>query len=55
MAAKAKKSYLAAQFRRFAATRGGKRAIIAVAHTILTIGYHMVQRGNVYQDLGQTT
>jgi len=32
-----------------------QRAIIAVAHTILTIGYHMVQRGNVYQDLGQTT
>ncbi len=52
VAAKAKKSYLAAQFRRFAATRGSKRAIIAVAHTILTIGYHMLQRGTVYQDLG---
>jgi transposase len=52
VAAKAKNSYLAAQFRRFAATRGSKRAIIAVAHTILTIGYHMLQRGTVYQDLG---
>jgi len=52
VAAKAKKSYLAAQFRRFAATRGSKRAIIAVAHTILTIGYHMLQRGTLYQDLG---
>ncbi len=51
-AAKAKKSYLAAQFRRFAATRGSKRAILAVAHTILTIGYHMLQRGTAYQDLG---
>jgi len=52
VAAKAKNSYLAAQFRRFAATRGSKRAIIAVAHTILTIGYHMLQRGTLYQDLG---
>jgi len=52
VAAKAKNSYLAAQFRRFAATRGSKRAILAVAHTILTIGYHMLQRGTVYQDLG---
>jgi len=31
VAAKAKKTYLAAQFRRLAATRGSKRAIIAVA------------------------
>lgn len=52
VASKAKKSYLAAQFRRLTATRGTKRAIIAVAHTILTIGYHMLQRGTLYQDLG---
>jgi len=52
VAAKAKNSYLAAQFRRFAATRGSKRAIIAVARTIVTIGYHMLQRGTVYKDLG---
>ena len=52
VAAKAKKSYLAAQFRRLAATRGTKRAIIAVAHTILTVGYHMLQRGTLYHDLG---
>jgi transposase len=52
VAAKTKNSYLAAQFRRFVATRGSKRAIIAVAHTILTIGYHMLQRGPLYQDLG---
>lgn len=52
VAAKAKKTYLAAQFRRLAATRGSKRAIIAVAHTILTIGYHILQRGTLYQELG---
>lgn len=32
-----KNTYLAAQFRRLAARRGRKRALIAVAHTILVI------------------
>jgi transposase len=52
VAAKAKKSYLSAQFRRLAAARGTKRAVIAVAHTILITGYHLLQRGTTYQDLG---
>jgi 8-oxo-dGTP pyrophosphatase MutT (NUDIX family) len=51
-ASKTKNSYLAAQFRRLAAARGMKRAVIAVAHTILTTGYHLLQRGTTYQDLG---
>ncbi len=51
-AAKAKNSYLSAQFRRLAAARGKKRAVVAVAHTILTTGYHLLQRGTTYQDLG---
>ena len=33
-------------------SRGTKRAVIAVAHTILTIGYEMLQRGTSYRDLG---
>ncbi|HEV2728758.1 MAG TPA: hypothetical protein VGV15_01900 [Terriglobales bacterium] len=37
---------------RLAAIRGNKRAIIAVASTILTIGYHLLQRGTTYQELG---
>ena len=52
VAAKAKNSYLSAQFRRLAAARGKKRAVVAVAHTILTTGYHLLQRGTAYQDLG---
>ena len=36
---------LQAQFRRLAAIRGNQRAIIAVASSILTIGYHMLQEG----------
>lgn len=53
--AKVKNSCFAAQFCRIAATRGSKRAIIAVAHTILTIGYHMLQRGTLYQDFEEQT
>jgi hypothetical protein len=44
--------YLASRYRRLAARRGNKRAAVAVAHSILVIAYHMIQRGTVYQDLG---
>ena len=44
--------YLAAQYRRLAARRGKKRAAVAVAHSILVIAYHILQRGTVYTDLG---
>jgi transposase len=48
------RTYLAAQFRRVAARRGGKRAAVAVAHSILVIAYHLLRDGGVYEDLGQT-
>jgi transposase len=35
-----------------AARRGAKGAIVAVAHSILVILYHLLQRGTTYQDLG---
>ncbi|HTX77701.1 MAG TPA: IS110 family transposase [Terracidiphilus sp.] len=47
-----KNCYLAAQFKRIAARRGAKRAVMAVAHTMLVIAYHMLKTGNSYQDLG---
>ena len=42
-----KDSYLAAQYRRLAARRGKKRALLAVGHSILVIIYHVlkIQRG----------
>ncbi|HEY9831806.1 MAG TPA: IS110 family transposase [Stenomitos sp.] len=46
------KGYLAAQYRRLAARRGKKRAIIAVAHSILVIAYHLILRHEPYKDLG---
>ena len=51
-AARTKKTYLSAQFRRLASKRGKPHAIMAVAHTILVIGYHMHKNRCDYQDLG---
>lgn len=47
-----KDCYLSAQFKRLAARRGVKRAVMAVAHTMLIIGYHMLKTGRSYQELG---
>jgi len=47
-----KNSYLAAQYHRLAARRGAKRAIVAVAHSILIIIYHLLTRQEPYRDLG---
>lgn len=51
-AARTKNTYLSAQFRRLASKRGNKRAIIAVAHSILVIGYHLQEKQSSYNDLG---
>ena len=47
-----KNCYLSAQFKRLAARRGVKRAVMAVAHTMLIIGYHMLKTGRGYDELG---
>jgi transposase len=51
-AARVKHSYLGAQFRRLAARRGVKRALVAVAHSLLGIIYALVTRRSTYTDLG---
>lgn len=51
-AAHTKHTYLAAQYHRLAARRGKKKAIMAVAHSILVIGYHLIDRQEDYRDLG---
>jgi transposase len=47
-----KDCYLSAQFRRLAARRGTKRAVMAVAHTMLIIAYTMLKTGRSYHELG---
>jgi transposase len=51
-AARKKASYLQAQFQRLRHRRGPKKAICAVAASILTAVYHMLCDGTLYQDLG---
>jgi transposase len=51
-ATRTKNSYYASQFRRLMARRGKKRALIAVARSLLETIYHMLKSGTRYQDLG---
>ena len=47
-----KQTYLAAQYRRLVRTKGQKRALVAVGHSILVIAYHMMKRRAGYEELG---
>lgn len=44
--------YLSSQFYRIKAKRGSKKAIMAVAASILQAAYHMIKNGTPYRDLG---
>lgn len=45
-------SYLAAMYHRLARRRGKGRAILAVAHSVLVILYHLLRDHKPYTDLG---
>lgn len=45
-------TYLGTQYRRLRARLGAKKAAVAVAHSILVIAYHMLNRHSSYHDLG---
>lgn len=51
-ASRTKNTYLSALYRRLVGRRGKKRAIVAVAHSILVSAYHMLSRHETYQELG---
>jgi transposase len=51
-AARTRQTYLAAQYHRLAGRRGKKRALLAVAHSIVVIAYRLIERDQDYQDLG---
>jgi transposase len=44
--------YLAALYRRLASRRGKKRAVVAVARTILIAAWHILKEGSEYKELG---
>ncbi len=49
-----RRTYTQAQFQRLRARRGGKKAAVAVAASILTAAFHMLRDGTPYHDLGGT-
>jgi transposase len=49
-ASRSRNGYLKAQYLRL--RRGDKKAIVAVAHSILVIAYHVLKEGRPYDDLG---
>jgi transposase len=50
-ASRKKDCYLRSQFLRIKSRRGPKKAIIAVAASMLTAAYHMLRDGTPYRDL----
>jgi transposase len=48
-----KDSYFQAHAQNLMRRRGRKRGLVAVAHSLLLVIYHMLQRGNEYRDLGR--
>ena len=51
-AVRTKGSYFQTQYHRLRSRRGSKKAICAVAASLLTTVYHMLKNGTCYQDLG---
>lgn len=51
-AARTKDCYLSAQFKRLVGRRGMKRALVAVAHSMLIIAYYVLKTGQGYRELG---
>jgi len=49
-----KKGYLPVLYQRIAARRGKKRALMALAHRILVILYHLLRDGVPYEEKGET-
>lgn len=51
-ASRAKNSTLQARFRRVLRRRGPKKAVVAVAHALLRVVYHVLADGTVYRETG---
>jgi transposase len=51
-AGRTRQTYLSAQYHRLAARRGKNKAAIAVAHSILSISYHLLKDATTFHDLG---
>lgn len=46
-------TYFSARYKRLAARRGKKRALVAIAAEMLKVVYHMLKNGTPYIELGE--
>src|SRR5262249_43502415 len=53
-ASRCKHSSLSAQYHRLAMRRGTKRAVVALAHTLLIMVYQLIAHDQEYQEVGAT-
>jgi transposase len=51
-AARTQKSYFHAQYNRLCARRGPQRALMAVAHSMIVVGFYLIKRDLQFKDLG---
>lgn len=51
-ASRTKGTFLSSKYKRLVGRRGKKRAIVAVAHTILIIAYHLIKEKKDFVELG---
>lgn len=51
-AARSKDTFLAGRYARLKGRHGHPKAIVAVAHSIVVVAYHMLLEGEPYTDLG---
>lgn len=51
-ASRTKNTFISERYGRLAARRGKKRALVATAHELLTIVYHILKDQTVYSELG---
>ena len=51
-ATRTKDTYFSARYKRLAARRGKKRALVAIAAEMLKVAYHMLKNETPYQELG---
>jgi hypothetical protein len=51
-ATRTKNTFFSAKYKKLAARRGKKRALVAIAAMMLKVIYHMLKDGTAYQELG---
>ena len=52
-ATRTKNTYFSVRYKKLAARRGKKRALVAIAAEMLKVIYHMLKDGTTYMELGE--